>query len=840
MKQNKISKPRTKPLNPLPIIKLRHVCNPKLFKFANTKKLPNLNEIIGQDRATHALMFGLDIDNHNYNIYALGPVGTGKSTIIRKYLLKEAASKATPSDWLYVNNFENVDKPKKLQLPAGKGRELRDDMDQFVLELKTEVPKAFESEAYVHEYQAIENEFRTQTEEILKNLAKKAEKHEFRLIQTSDGFAVLPTHNNKILTNKEAGVLTDKKLKEIDTNKEMLIKEVQEKVRLLEQLRKESRKKLIDLDQHIIGFSINHIINTLKNKYKDYPAIQHFLTEAHNHLLKHVQAFKHIKQTEEASIPERLALLSSTEATFEEYKVNLIVDNSETVGAPVIFEKNPIGPNLIGRIEQQGWFGTLTTNFRMIKAGTLHRANGGYLILDILDILKKPFVWEILKRALKSQEITIESMIEALGAFTTRTLEPEPIPLRIKVILIGNPMFYYLIYALDPEFQELFKIKADFATQTTWNNKSIHQYAQFISMVCREENLLHFNRDGVAKIIEYGARLVEHQNKVSLKFGDIVDIIRQASYWAKKHKNALVGAADVQKALEEKIYRANRIAGIIREMITEQTIKISVKGQFVGQINGLSVLTLGDYSFGKPSRITVQTYVGRAGIINIEKETKLGGKIHNKGTMIVTGYLGGKYGQNYPLSFSGSITLEQLYEEVEGDSASAAEIYALLSSLSGYPLRQDLAVTGSVNQHGEIQAIGGINEKIEGFYQVCKVLGLTGKQGVIIPESNVRHLMLHESVIAAVKSGKFHIYAIKTIDEGLELLTGKPAGKSKADGTFPNNTVNWAVQQRIIELGEKTKPPQPATPYTFVQNKKIYYGKNSNPQVKSSKHPRHK
>ena len=793
--------------HPLSVSQLCRICNPRRFKFASTEKIPALKGIIGQERALHALMFGLEIKDHGYHIYALGPVGTGKATIIRKYLEKNAKNKPIPSDWLYVNNFENIYKPKKLELPHGKGCELRDDMDKLVLELTTQVPKAFESDAYEEERNAIEKEFHGHSEELFQKLAKKAEERNFRLVQTPHGFAVLPIVDKKVLSPEEYAALEEKKRKEIDTNQEKIVSEVQDAMHSFEQLQKEGQKRMLELDQRVVWFAINHLISALKDKYKKYKEVFDFLVAVNENLLKNVQTFKQIKQTDTLGMPaqERLFMLGRNEPLFEEYKVNLLVDNAKTKGAPIVLEKNPTGPNLIGRIDQQGWFGTLVTNFRMIKSGALHNANGGYLVLDIFDILKKPFAWEVLKRSLKNREVVVESMLESLGAFATLTLEPEPIPLDIKVILVGNPLLYYLIYEFDPEFRELFKVKADFAQHIKWDDTTAYQYAELIGMICREDKLRHFTSGAVAKIVEHGARLVNHQQKLSIRFGDIIDIVKQAGYWADKNSHNLVTAADVEQALEEIMYRSNYLEELLNEMIAEKTIKISVDGAAVGQINGLSVLSVGDYTFAKPSRITARTYVGNAGLVSIEREIELGGPIHNKGSLIITGYLGGKYAQKVPLTLSASIAFEQVYSEIEGDSASAAEIFALLSSLSGLPIRQDLAITGSVNQHGEIQPIGGVNEKIEGFYRTCKILGLTGKQGVIVPESNVQHLMLHPEVVKAAKDGKFHIYSIATVDEGMAILTGKSAGKTNSAGSYPKNTVNFAVQKRVTELAEKAE-----------------------------------
>lgn len=780
----------------LAIEQLRHFCNTKDLSFTSTEELPVLSGIVGQDRALHAVSFCIDMKSpRGYNLYALGPFGTGKTTTIRKFLEEDAAKRPKPDDWFYINNFNDRDKPRALRLPAGKGLEFRDDIDQLVEELKNEVPKAFEGEEYEKEQESIEQQFQRHTKELLRALDEKAQKMGFKFIQTPQGMAPFPIVEKGLLkSNKD---LSEKKIREIEGKQEELMAEMREIMRQIEQLQKEGREQMSSLDRRVIGFLVNHLIKALKDKYKDFKVVGNYLDEVQEHLLKNISLLKQYKQMETLPAQQKAMIgmaAGGSEFSFDEYRVNLIIDNSKTKGAPVILEKNPTGPNIIGRIEQQGWFGALVTNFRMIKAGSLHRANGGYLIIEALDLLTKPFSWHVLKRALKNQEIAIESMADIFGGIITRTLEPEPIPLDIKIILIGDPYIYYTLYELDPEFKELFKIKADFEVHMPWNNDTITQYAQFISTICREENLKHFASSGVAKIIEFGARMVDHQQKLATKFGNIVDLIRQANYWSNKNQNSLVQAEDVQQALEEKIYRSNRIEKQIQELIEEGTILIDIDGKVVGQVNGLSVLSMGDYSFGKPSRVTARTFIGSAGVVNIDREVELGGPIHNKGSMIIIGYLGGKYAKDAPLAFSASITFEQVYESVEGDSASSTEIYALLSSLANLPLRQDLAVTGSVNQRGEIQPIGGANEKIESFFHICKLKGLTGTQGVIIPKQNVNHLMLREEVVQAVKEGKFHIYAVGTIDEGMEILTGILAEE-----------INNTVQRRIVELAKKAK-----------------------------------
>ncbi len=791
----------------LSVEQLRHRFDPAQFDFKSTGELPAYEGIIGQERALRAISFGINIKSQGYHMYALGPVGTGKKTIIRKYLETHAATKPVPDDWLYVNNFNDSDTPKALRLPAGKGRKFRDDLDQLVEELKTEVPKAFESNEYQKERQESKHHFNQRSQELFAKLEEKVKKAGFRLLQGPDGIGIVAVVEGEALTAEKIEQLDDATLKEIEKREKQLEEEVHGTMRQAQELQKEAKQKILEIDRKAVAFAIDHFLDELKEKYREFENVVAYLVEVRAFLLKHVNSFKQLKKMAEAS-PEQqqfLAMMQEQQVTFDEYRANLIVDNSTTKGAPVVYEKNPTATNLLGRVEYLGRFGALVTNFRMIKNGALHKANGGYLILDAFELLTKPLAWETLKRALKNGEVVIESLEKSLGFMTTRTLEPEPIPLETKVIIVGDPLLYYLLYSLDKDFPELFKVKADFDFRTPWTEESGKLYAHFIGNICREEGLRHFSPDGVSGVIEYSARLAAHQEKLITVFGDVVDIIRQASFWAEEGSIELVTETEVKKAIEEKIFRSNRIEKIIQEMIEEEIILIDTTGMVVGQVNGISVLPLGDYSFGKPSRITARTFVGSKGILNIDREIELGGPIHNKGSLILAGYLGGRYAEDIPLALTASITFEQLYEGVEGDSASSSELYALLSSLAGFPIRQDLAVTGSVNQRGEVQAIGGANEKIEGFFDVCKIKGLTGTQGVIIPASNVRHLMLRDEVVEAVRDNKFHIYTVATIDEGIALLTGKEAGDKTADGLYPEGTVNWAVQQKIWELAAKSR-----------------------------------
>jgi len=785
---------------------LRHHFDPASFTFKSTEELPDYEGIIGQERALKAISFGINIKSQGYHMFAMGPPGTGKKTIISKYLKAIAESKPAPDDWLYVNNFNDSDNPKSIRLPAGRGKEFSNDMDQLVEELKTEVPKAFESREYEQERQDTKQGFNQRSQELFNKLEQKVKKAGFRLLQSPEGMGIVPVMEGEPIKPGQMKELDAETVKEIEERQKDLEAEIQNTMRQAQELGKEARKKIQDLDRRAVAFAIDHLLDDLKKKYSEFKQVIDFLNEAREFLLKNVGSFKQLKKMAEAS-PEQKQFMSmmQEQVTFDEYRANLIVDNSAAKGAPIVFEKNPTAANLVGRVEYQGKFGALITNFNMIKNGALHRANGGYLLLDAFELLTKPMAWEILKRALKNREIVIESLEKAFGYMTTRTLEPEPIALDIKVIVVGDPFLYYLLYNRDQDFHKLFKVKADFDIRTPWTEESGNNYAHFIGNICREENLKHFGPDGVSRIIEYSARMAAHQKKLITVFGEVVDMIRQASFWAEQDGKELVTAAEVNRAIDEKIHRSNRVEKIVQEMIEEETILIDTRDKVVGQVNGISVLPLGDYSFGKPSRITARTFVGSNGIINIERETELGGPIHNKGSLILAGYLGGKYAEETPLAFTASITFEQLYEGVEGDSASSSELYALLSSLSGFAVRQDLAVTGSVNQRGEVQAIGGVNEKIEGFFEVCKARGLTGTQGVVIPASNIKHLMLRNEILAAVQEEKFHIYAVSTIDQGIGLLTDREAGKKKEDGRYPENTVNRAVQERIQELAAKAR-----------------------------------
>lgn len=790
----------------LAVEQLRRVCDEKIFKFKSTAELATLESIIGQERAVRATSFGIGIDSPGYHMFALGPSGTGKTSMIKDLLERKSADQPVPDDWLYVNNFDDSDDPDALSLPAGKGRTFQEDMDRLVDDLNKEIPSAFETKDYEKEQEKIELEFQKKRQSLFKELEDKASSKNLALLQTPRGIVHAPIVDGNVIMNDDFNKLDDEQREEIEKNQEELKSEMRETIRKIQDLQEQAKEEIRKLDQEVVGYAVEHLIDKLIKKYEEFEVIVDFLKEVRADILKNVDSYKKAKEREDAQQQLPFAIGDAGGGlNFDRFRVNLIVDNRDTKGAPVIVESNPTYPNLLGRIEHQARFGALVTNFQMIKGGALHRANYGYLVVNARDILTKPMAWEGLKRALKDREIRIESMYESLGAISTRTLDPEPIPLETKVIVIGDPFIYYMLYNLDMDFRELFKVKVDFSVQMDWEEEAVQQYAQFIGTVCQKENLKDFAPSGVARIVEESARMVGNREKLATKFGDVVDLIRQASYWAGINEHKLVEGEDVRQAVHEQIHRSNQLEERLQEMIEDGTILIDTEGETVGQVNGISVLPLGDYMFGKPSRITARTYVGRAGVINIDRETELGGRIHNKGVMILAGYMGGKYSQSLPMAFSASLTFEQTYEEVDGDSASSAELYSLLSSLSGYPIRQDLAVTGSVNQRGQVQAIGGVNEKIEGFFDVCKLKGLTGEQGVIIPESNIRHLMLRDEVVQAVQDGRFHVYPVSTVDEGIELLTGVQAGERDEKGKYPEDTLNRAVQARLRELAETVK-----------------------------------
>lgn len=776
---------------------LKLAVEPARLGFQNTNELVGATDMIGQDRARDALQFGMAMPGQGFNIFVLGMVGTGRSTMVRRLVEQRAKEAPTPPDWVYVNNFNDPTKPRAISLPAGMGCQLRKDMDELVENIRREVHRAFESEEYAQQKANISRRLQEQESEVLAELEQKAKERGFGLARTPMGMMLVRTSpSGEPLTEREYEQLSPAEKQEEEGAERELQQQAAGTLTKVRALQKQAQQSLSDLDRQVTSFAIGHFIDDLKAKYAQTGEVSEYLEEVRRDIIENVDIFR--PEAEQAN-PLAQMLGGAPQADLSRYKVNVIVDSCQQKGAPIIVESNPTYYNLIGEVEQEAQFGALVTDFTKIRAGAFHKANGGYLIMEARDVLTNPFSWDAVKRVLKDGRIEIEEMGAQFRAFNTTTLEPEPIPANVKVVLIGEPWIYYLLFEYDEEFKRLFKVKADFGAEMDRTPEAERDYALFVANHARENKLRPFDAGAVARIIEYGSRLAEDQKKLSTRFSEVADMVSEASHWAGVAGRDTVTAEDVEKAITERKYRSNRIEERIREMIDRGVIMVDTEGAVVGQVNGLSVMMLGDYEFGRPSRITARTYVGRGNVVAIDREAELSGPIHNKGVMILAGFLGGRFAQNVPLSLSASLTFEQSYEGVEGDSASSAELYALLSSLAGVPIRQGLAVTGSVNQRGEIQPIGGATAKIEGFFDVCRSKGLTGDQGVLIPAQNVDNLNLRQDVIDAVREGKFHIYAVRTVDEGIELLTGMPAGEP-VDGRFPEGTVNYRVAQRLEEL----------------------------------------
>lgn len=781
--------------------KLRRDCDPNQFKFEHTGELNPLGGIVGQERALIAIDFGVKMKNNGYNIYVLGPGGAGRTSTVKELIDKQARKMPTPDDWCYVFNFNNPDEPNAISLPAGKGKVLKRKMEKFIRELRVAIPNALNSEDYQQEKNKIVQNFQKMQNDALLEQDKKAREAGFALQKGPMGFLLVPTRDGKPMTPEQYEELSEKERAELDEVGQGLREDLDKTIREIRKKEQTIKADVGKLERETVKFAIGYHISDLREEFKDYDEVINYFDQAKTDLLDNLDDFK---QTSEGDEKEGVLILNPASETdsFERFLVNVIVDNSRTKGAPVIVETNPTYNNLIGRIDKESRMGALFTDFTMVKAGSLHKANGGFIIIEAEHIFRTPFAYEAVKRTLKNQSIRITDLSEEYSYVSTKTLEPEPIPLSTKVILIGSNQIYYALYNLDSEFRELFKVKADFNVEMKRTKKNEMQYAHFIRNRCQQEKLLHFNKDAVARVVEYGSELVDDQDKLSTRFADICDIVREANYWAVEREHKLVQSDDVQRAIDARKYRSNRTEELIQELIHEGTIFIDVSGEKVGQVNGLAIYSNGDYSFGKPSRISVRTFLGKNGVVAIDREVKMSGRIHDKGVLILSGYLNGKFGATRQVSISATITFEQNYEGIDGDSASSTELYGILSSLSNFPIKQGLAVTGSVNQWGEIQPIGGVNVKIEGFFDICKKRGLTGEQGVLIPKSNVKNLMLKHEVLEAVKEGKFHIYPVSTIDEGIELLTGVPAGRLRKNGEYPKGTVNWAVDQRMREMAE--------------------------------------
>jgi len=774
-------------------------CDPAQFDFKTTAELEDLSEVIGQPRAVDAVRFGIGILHKGYNLFALGPTGTGKHALVQRYVSEQARAGKLPPDWCYVNNFQQPHEPRMLCMPSGRGVELEQDMEHFVEDLHDVIPTAFDSDEYRTRSSAIKDELSEQREQALGKVQSDAEEKKIALIRTPTGFTLAPMRDDEVLGPEEFEKLPEDERERIERDTENLQEQLRKVLQQVPGWQKEARDRISELNREIAASAVSHLINTLRVKYQELPEACEYLDEVEKDIIENFRHFMHEDEEKHGVqvFGMELAHRDDEMQVDKRYQVNAFITQENHDSAPVIYEDYPSYNNLIGRVEHRAELGALITDFTMIRPGALHRANGGYLIVDALKILMQPFAWEGLKRALQSGEIRIESLAQLMSVISTVSLAPEPIPLNIKVILLGEPHIYYLLSMYDPEFNELFKVAADFDYRMDRTPESQQLYARLIGSLVRVESLCHLDRSAVARVIEHSARLLEDGAKLLTHTRSLTDILREADYWATQNEHETVTRDDVQQAIDTRIYRVDRIRERMQEEISRGTLLIDTSGQKTGQVNGLSVLDLGNFMFGRPSRITARARMGDGEVVDIEREVELGGPIHSKGVFILSALLGARYLPDRPLALSASLVFEQSYGEVEGDSASSAEFYALLSALAAVPILQSLAVTGSVNQQGEIQPIGGVNEKIEGFFDVCNMRGLTGDQGVIIPASNVKHLMLRADVREAVTAGKFAIHAIDSVDDGIELLTGLPAGQRDEQGLFPDGSLNRRVEDTL-------------------------------------------
>jgi lon-related putative ATP-dependent protease len=779
---------------------LRSICDPKTFSFKNTSEIPPLDEVIGQERAVQAIDFGLNMTSPGYNIFVTGIEGTGKSTIIRDIVNRHAAAFPPPVDWCMVNNFKDEYRPKTISVPTGEATRFSKTMNKLIEDLKKELPKAFEHESYQQRQSEIQKKYSDQKRDILKALEASALEKNIQINQTKAGYQTIPIVDEKPLAPDEFLALPKEKKEELEENINIVRSEVESTVREINKINHAMGSQIEKLMEEVTLFVVKDRIDIIKDEYKGHESILDYLTEVQEDILENVKDFI---ASPEAQSPIEGLMFQASKPSFQRYEVNVLVEQKPSAGASVIFETNPTYYNVFGQIEKRAHMGTITTDFTLVQAGSLLRANGGYLIMEIESVLMNPFVWEALKRTLQNKLLSIEDIGSELG-YTTSSLRPEPIPIEVKVILMGDYQLFHRLQNYDSKFNKIFKVRADFDYEVEKNDDTVQKYARFIARVCKEEALLPLTPKGVAAIVEYGEKYISSKNKLSIRFGPVMGILKEADYWARKENANLVSDKYVVKAFNEYRFRYNLYEEKIHESYVDETIMIDVSGDVVGQVNALSVFQIGDISFGRPSRITAETYMGKQGIINIEREAKLSGKTHDKGVLILSGYLGRTFAQSYPLSLSISITFEQSYGGIDGDSASSTELYAIISSLADIPIHQGIAVTGSVNQKGKIQAIGGVNQKIEGFFEVCKEKGFTGKQGVLIPKANIKNLMLKKDVIDAVKQKQFHIYQVSTVEEGIEILTDIPAGTPDDAGNYPEDTVYYKVQEKLKKYLERS------------------------------------
>ncbi len=788
--------------NELSYKELKKNCNPNMFKFETTDELDGLDSIYGQDRGIKALEFGVSVDSKGYNLYIEGPSGVGKTMYIKRYIAKVAAKKKVPDDWCYIYNFDVPNEPIAVSLPAGSGKEFKEDMNTFIKDIRKDIKLTFKNDDFEKQKALMQNKFEQKKISLLEKLNKASLKNGFEVKATNNGVYMMPVINGKPIEEEEFNKLDSKTKKEFEEKSSYVQDQIIEAINQIKALEKENNKKIEEWQSNIALITINAHINPLKAKYKKNKKIVSFFDNIKNDILKNISLFinddtRNIKQLQNIKQEEINPWLN--------YRVNLFVDNSNLSGAPVVMDSNYQYHNLFGKLEYENQYGMLKTDYTMIQPGLLHKANGGYIILQASDLLTNQICYDTLKKALLVKELNIENNMEQRSYMVMISLKPEPIPLNVKVILIGDEDIYHTLLAVDPEFKKLFKIKAEFEESAPRTDSNILKLANFVHSFSEKEGMLPLDKEAMARIVEFASKISEDKEKISTRFNEIGEVIAEASTWARLAKKKVITKDFIDKTLAERIERVKKYDTRYLEMIQEDTLLISTSGYEVGVINGLTVMTIGDYTFGKPAKITANTYMGKNGVINVERESQMSGPTHSKGLLILAGYLGETFAQDFPLSLTASLCFEQLYNGVDGDSASSTEAYAILSSLSGIPINQSIAVTGSVNQKGYIQPIGCVNEKIEGFYQVCKMRGLNGEHSVIIPIQNVRNLHLSDEIVNSVKEGKFHIFAISNLDEGIEILTGVPAGKKNKDGKYPAGTIKYLAYEKLKQYNENSK-----------------------------------
>ena len=781
---------------------LKMVCDPEMFGFETTENLETITTGIGQDRGIKALEFGLNVDVKGYNIYVEGPSGVGKTMYTLNYLKKIAKKRKAPHDWCYIYNFDNPNEPIAVDLPAGQGKEFKESMDGFIKEIKKDIKGTFDNDDFEKEKALIRQEYEAKREDLMNKLSEETLKFGFQVKSAQNGIYMMPVYEGKALKEEEFDKLDENIKNEYEEKSSVVQQMIMEVITQIKTIERESDNKISEWQSNVALLTVNVHINYLKSKYKRNKKINTFLNAVKNDVLKNVPKFLEEDNTQQQV---QVNPLQQTPDPCLNYRVNLFVDNSNLEGAPIIMDTNYTYSNMFGKLEYENYYGALKTDYTMLQSGLLQKANGGYLVLQAKDLLLNPICYDTLKKALRVKKTSIENTMDQRSSMVMVSLKPEAIPLNLKVILIGDANIYYNLFSLDEDFRKLFKIKVEWEDEAPFNKDNANRLASIIHSYCVQESLPELDKFAVARLVEYSSKLAGDQQKMSTLFNDIFVIVGEAATWAKMSRSKIVTENFIEKALKERRERVKKYDERYVQMIKEQSLLINTDGQRVGELNGLTVMQIGDYTFGKPAKITVNTYTGKQGIINIEREVELSGSTHSKGVLILSGFLGERFAQDIPLSLTASICFEQLYNGVDGDSASSTELYGLLSSLSEIPINQAIAVTGSVNQKGEIQPIGGVNEKIEGYFQICKIRGLDGTHGVMIPKQNVKNLQLSDEIVESVKNGLFKIYAISTIDEGIEVLTGVPAGKKDRNGKFPAGTINYLVYEKLKKYGDVTR-----------------------------------